>query len=229
MTEDYPAEIAARRKRLFPILDAAYHYRDAAKPELRYKGQVVGDKLIINGSVYGVDTLHRLPNHLQPQNVATPRNDTTVLFFTRESPLSNHYPCTFTTDGDTFNCMEQYIMKTKALHFGDTDTAAKVMAEKEPGYQKELGKKVAGFDLKRWREEVPKMLKTGLTAKFSQNQSCKDFLKDTGNRTIGEANPRDSFYGIAKAISDRDAWDTAKWAHNWLGKTLMEIREELSQ
>ena len=37
------------------------------------------------------------------------------------------------------------------------------------------------------------MLKKGQQAKFTQVESCKEFLKATGTQTIGEANPNDGY------------------------------------
>ena len=64
--------------------------------------------------------------------------------------------------------MDQYIMKSKALHFEDTDTACKVMQTINPGVQKGLGKTVASFVKEEWNKEVSTMLIKGLRAKFSQ-------------------------------------------------------------
>ena len=61
----------------------------------------------------------------------------------------------------------------------------------------------------------------------SQDAFCKDFLKSTGQKSIGEANPNDRFFGIGMGLRDRDVWNKDKWASNLLGKTLMEIRQEL--
>ena len=84
----------------------------------------------------------------KPERVATPSNDETVLFFTKASPLSNHYKCNFVVNGKKYNCVEQYLMASKALHFKDTDIAAQIMRTENPGHQKGLGRKVVDFDLR---------------------------------------------------------------------------------
>ena len=110
--------------------------------------------------------------------MAIPSNDKTVIFIVKESPLSNHYLCEFIVENTTYNYMELYIMKSKALHFDDTDIACKVMEAINQGVQKGLGKKVAGFVKEEWDKEVPTMLIKGLRAKFSQVGFCNEFLKD---------------------------------------------------
>ena len=185
------------------------------------------DKLILNGVAYTVDTLNKLPLFLQPQNVATPQNYEAVVFFTKDSPLSNHHEAPFIIDGVQYNCVEQYLMKGKALEFGDMDIAQKIMGTDNPGFQKGLGKKVAGFEKGRWRAAAPAVLRKALEAKFSQSDSCKKILKDTGNKSIGEASPYDNFYGIGMSVRDKDVFDKKKWGNNLLGKCLEEVRADL--
>ena len=201
--EDYPAEIAEHRRRLFPVLNAAYKYRDPVNQDFRYRGQ---EKLILNGSTYTADTRATLPVHRRPENVATPSNDTTIVFFSKDSPLSNHYPCQFTVANSMLNYAEQNIMKCKSLHFDDTDIGMKVMKATNPAEQKHYQKLVAGFNLNDWRREVPNMLKKGLKTKFTSRK----FLKATGSLTIVEAKPNDGYYGIAMSLSDKDIWNTSK-------------------
>ena len=107
-------------------------------------------------------------------------------------------------------------MKAKALEFSDTDTAAKIMVITDPVQQKRLGKQVV--DVVRGK---------GLSAKFSQNNDCKNFLRATKDKCIGEANPNDQFFGIGIGLGDELVWDRKFWAKNLLGKSLMQVREDL--
>ncbi len=173
ITEDFPTEIAQRRRKLYPILNAAFHYRNSIDNAFRYKGSIVYDKLILNGKKYTVDTLNTLPEHLRPEMVATPRNDTAVVFYTKDSPLSNHYLVNFTVDNMHFNCMEQYIMQSKAMHFQDKNAATRIMNSAVPGEQKDIAKNISNYDHELWKKEIPAMLEKGLSAKFIQN----DFLQ----------------------------------------------------
>ena len=78
-----------------------------------------------------------------------------------------------------------------------------------PGVQKHLGKKVAGFVKAEWGKKVPTRFVQGLRAKISEVRFCKEFLKFMGTKNIGEANPHDGFYGIAMSVTDKDVWDTS--------------------
>ena len=93
------------------------------------------------------------------------------------------------------------------------------MKTDNPGKQKGLGKKVADFDLHEWRKVVPEILLKGLKSTFSQNNYCKLFVQATGNKQLEEANPNDAYFGIAMGVKDSNAWDSAKWTNNLLGKS----------
>ena len=119
-------------------------------------------------------------------------------------------------------------MEAKALYFDDQDTATAIMDTKDPVQQKRLGKSVRNFDLSTWQNAVPDILETGLMAKFSQVVHCRDFLLSTGGKTLSEANPSDSFFGIGMGLRHPDVWDVDLWGKNLLGKKLMDVRSSLT-
>lgn len=228
VSEDFPPEIAARRKKLYPILDAAYRYRSPDNPdgESPYKARIIVDKLMLNGKTYSVSDLDSLPEPLKPANVATPSKGNLVAFFTAASPLSNHHPSPFTVNTAKYSSMEQYIMNQKCLQFGDTDNGVKIMQTDDPVKQKAIGKKVANFDQMQWENALPQIVLLGLRSKFAQNPECARFLKATGDKVIGEACD-DRFWGIGMGLRHEKLWDERLWAGNLMGKSLMEIRGEL--
>ena len=63
LSEDFPPEIMARRKVLYPILKAAQEDKKACK--------LVGDRLIIEDKIYTVKNLHTLPTKYEPSKLAT--------------------------------------------------------------------------------------------------------------------------------------------------------------
>ena len=64
--------------------------------------------------------------------------------------------------------------------------AKKILQEKRPGQQKFLGDHVKGFVEKIWKDCCQEVMKTGLQAKFTQNEHLKDYLLSTGNNQLVE-------------------------------------------
>ena len=67
-----------------------------------------------------------------------------------------------------------------------------------------------------------------LLAKFTQHDHLKKHLIDTNDKTLAEANGRDSYFAIGLPLTHPDVLDSTKWADNSnrLGNILMEIRQE---
>ena len=163
---------------------------------------------------------------LQPRrkNVETPE---LVLFLTSE--FSQWYPSDFTSkEGVTFNCCEQFMMYSKAMLFGDTETAQKILKAETPREQKELGRGVKNFDKEVWEQHARDIVYEGNYYKFTQNPALWRALSDTGNKRLVEAADYDQVWGIGLRADDPDAQDPAKWkGANWLGDTLTSLRDDL--
>ena len=141
---------------------------------------------------------------------------------------SQWYIRSFTLDGITFNCAEQYMMWKKAMLFGDKATAAKILAEPKPEKQKELGRSVRPFDTAIWDKACYEIVKAGNLAKFQQNPDLAAELKSTAPTTLVEASPVDRIWGIGLAADHPDAQGPTKWrGKNLLGKVLTEVRDLL--
>ncbi|HTL86559.1 MAG TPA: NADAR family protein [Acidimicrobiia bacterium] len=151
-----------------------------------------------------------------------------TFFFTEASPFSQWYRCTFTVGANTFNCAEQYMMHGKALLFGDTETATKILAADHPRDHKALGRKVKPFDDAVWKRECEAIVRAGNHAKFTQNEDLREKLFATNGTTLVEASPYDKIWGIGLAATDPRAKDPSQWkGRNLLGKILTELRDEL--
>lgn len=139
---------------------------------------------------------------------------------------SNWYRSKFTLDGKTYNCAEQYMMEQKALTFGDTESAEKIMGTENPREQKALGRKVKNYNQKKWDEVKFEIVKRGCRAKFEQNHLLKRQLILDKDKEIVEASPEDRIWGIG--FTEDDALQNMdKWGENLLGKLLMELAQEL--
>ena len=221
--EDFPVEVIQRRRLLLPIF---YKSRES-RTELNPKFNV--DRLILGGKVYTVDNIHTIDfPELQPRNVFTPSKLGVQGFFSRFSPLSNHYISKFKIDGKVFNSSEQFFMHKKALFFKDNETAARILAAKDASQAKFLGRSVKGYHKEKWLKVAPELMFEAMFAKFSQNEDLKAFLLSTGKNTLVEANPHDKFWGCGKGLGNNDIFDLSSWnGKNIAGKTLEKVRQTL--
>ena len=142
--------------------------------------------------------------------------------------LSNWYLEPFRVGDKQYTCIEQYMMESKAILFGDAETGAEILAEPEPGQIKLLGRKIRGFDEELWNRFKYRIVLTGCYYKFACSADLRRYLLSTGDATPVEANPADRIWGVALAADDPDIQDPSKWGGtNLLGRILMEVREEL--
>ena len=222
VVEDFPPEVLERRKAFYPALKAAYESNG------RYKARLVVDKLLLNGKMYTVENMSRLPAELQSQDTSTvTRNDITA-FFTNRSPLSNHHPSQFVINDQEYSTVEQYFMYQKALFFSDQSTAAQILETTDPKEAKSLARRIQNFDRSAWREVCKDFMKKGLQAKFDQNEHLATFLKDTGATKLVEANPHDKYWGVGLSLRNTAIWDSTKWeGSNNLGSLLEDIRNNI--
>ena len=221
VVEDFPMEVAQRRRLFAPVLTAAY--------KSGHKAHLSMDKLILDSKSYTVSDLDKLPQELQPNNLYTTTKGSTTAFYTLHSKLSNHHPCSFDVDGTTFKSVEQYFMFKKAALFGDNVTAQQVLKTSDPSVAKSLGKKIHNFDMDIWRNSRDEYMRKAIHAKFSQDSSnLANFLIQTGDATLVEANPHDSYWGAGLSLTDDKLWDPSKWkGSNILGRMLCELREKI--
>ena len=101
--------------------------------------------------------------------------------------LSNWYLSDLTVDGQRFSSMEQYMMTQKAQLFGDSKTAAKILATDNVGKIKALGRAVQPYDDLVWNGLRQLIVYDGLLAKFAQNEELKEKLlaaNRAGMRTV---------------------------------------------
>ena len=187
------------------------------------------DKVILNGKPYSHDDLDKLPPELRPSNTATVTKNNITAFYSRHSKLSNHFPCKFTTGEGEFTSVEQYLMYQKAIHFGDNLSASTIRQTDDPVTVKNLGKTIKNFKPEVWKGVREQYMQVGISAKFEQNLQLAQYLKETGDSTLVEANPFDNYWGVGLSMSNEDVWIKTNWkGANKLGQMLEELRESIT-
>lgn len=138
---------------------------------------------------------------------------------------SNWQPSPFVLDGRAYNCVEQWMMASKARLFGDTETEARVMASADPSDQKRYGRGIRGYDDLRWAAVRYQIVLRGVVEKYRQNPDLRAWLLATGDLEFVEASPEDRVWGIGLRASDPRASDPKRWlGQNLLGKATTEAR-----
>lgn len=151
-----------------------------------------------------------------------------VLFWKPPAVFSQWTRSPFEVEGQRYLFAEQYMMAEKARLFGDDGTLARILASPSPRTQRALGQRVAGFDELTWRERRLAIVEAGNLAKFAQNPDMLAVLLATGEKTLVEASPMDSIWGIGLRADDPRALEPASWqGKNLLGIALMAVRSRL--
>ena len=143
--------------------------------------------------------------------------------------LSNWFYSDFCKDGVKYTSMEQYMMHRKALTFGDTEIAGKIMATTDFAEIKALGRQVRGYDERIWSGIRQIVIYEGLLEKFRRNPELKAQLLATGDAVLAECAYGDRIWAIGLGMQDENRLDMTKWrGQNLLGFTLMQVRQKLS-
>jgi len=138
-----------------------------------------------------------------------------------------------------FPTVEHYFQWSKAIMFEgkESEHATKMMKPPrnkeftEAKSVKALGRKVKDFSPARWDDVKMGIMEKAVRAKFvNPEHGLMEKLLATGDREIGEANPRDKYWGIGTSADTADAQNPKKWkGQNQLGKVLMKLRQEFTE
>lgn len=142
---------------------------------------------------------------------------------------SNFYRSHFTDlAGTKYVSNEQYFMVMKALHFGDEDSAKKMLQLSDPNKIKQLGRKVKNFDSDDWDQVKLGYMYKGLKLKFTQDPELKQILLAETADLFVEASPYDKIWGIGLGEEKARFTPESEWpGQNLLGQLLTKLREEL--
>lgn len=146
-----------------------------------------------------------------------------------KSCFSQWWEAPFEIDGITYPTAEHYMMAGKARLFNDKEVLEEILTVTHPHDAKKLGRKVKNFTPDVWNEHKFGIVLEANYAKFSQNETLKEYLVNTKDRIIVEASPRDRIWGIGMGQSNEKAMNPNLWrGHNLLGYVLMEVRDRLN-
>ena len=130
----------------------------------------------------------------------------------------------------TYYSCEQYMMAKKAKLFNDEKVYDMIMSEEYPSVQKELGRMVSNYNQDVWDKHKFDIVVNANYLKFTQDEILKELLLSTGDKTIVEASPEDTIWGIGLIYYDDRVLDESNWqGENLLGKAIMKVRKILNE
>ncbi len=125
--------------------------------------------------------------------------------------LSNFHEATIYVDGERYRSVEHAYQAYKTV---DPWSRKLVREAKTPGQAKKLGQSVTLRS--DWNDVKVNLMRQFVKKKF-ENPFLRPLLIATGNAQLIEGNTwNDTFWGVCRGVGE-----------NWLGKILMEVRDEL--
>ena len=217
---EYSKTTERERTMLRPILKAA------RKMDKYYKKcRMEGAHVVLDGKHYYRDNIHTLPPELAADKVTSKTNSEVIAFFGELHPLSNFHRCEFIHEGETYYSAEQLIQHKKAIFFEDKIAQKRIMNSTDPLDCKEIAKDIKDYDKDKWNREAETICYEGIREKFEQNEELKNYLLDTGNKTLVEGS-YDNVWGTGEPLSSKDCLNPLKWSSaGILGRILMKIRD----
>ena len=140
-----------------------------------------------------------------------------ILFYVEGKPFgefSNFSDHGVELDGLWYSTVEHFF---QAMKFPGHAHAEAIRAAASPKLAKQLGNSRKAPLRDDWEEVKIDVMRTAIRKKFLTHSAIAALLLETGDEELIEAAPNDYFWGCGKTGSGQ----------NWLGKVLMEVREEL--
>jgi ribA/ribD-fused uncharacterized protein len=131
-------------------------------------------------------------------------------------------------DDVNYKTVQHFVQAQKAKVFNDQETYEKILKKaKTASSAKKYGEEVRDFKTEIWETKQDEIMEIGVRAKFVQHPSLRKQLTDTGDKMIGDADPRDFYWGIGTSLSTEKSKVPSKWkGMNKMGKLLMKLRKE---
>ena len=130
-------------------------------------------------------------------------------------------------EGVTYPTIVHYIVAMKAREIKNDDMFTKILETATPKAVKALEKKIVLSD-EVWNAKKDGIMEKAVRAKFTQYPELRSKLLETGEKQIGNADARETYWGIGTSMDTDKAKLPSKWrGQNKLGKILMELRKTL--
>lgn len=130
--------------------------------------------------------------------------------------FSNFAAFPFTLDGRRWPTSEHYF---QAMKFKDETHSEKIRKAKSPMIAARLGRSRKVKIRRDWESAKINIMRRAVRAKFETHEELQSLLLSTGEEKIIEDAQGDAFWGCGADGKGK----------NWLGRILMELREELHQ
>ena len=128
--------------------------------------------------------------------------------------FSNFSPHAVIVDGTTWQTAEHYFQASK---FIDSNVRYAIQMAPTPMIAAQIGRDRTNILRADWEEVKETIMRKVIQAKVMQHSDVRDTLLNTGDATLVEHTPRDSYWGDGPDGSGK----------NMLGKIYMEIRTQL--
>lgn len=169
-------------------------------------------------------------------------SDEGYVYFYQNVPFSNFWAwdTKLEFDGHKFNSSEAVFMYQKAILFGDSEIAIKIVeTDNDSSFEslfkrctavKRLGRQVRGFVQETWDAECYGMMYKAIECKAEYDMEFRRLLLSPAfaGMTFAEATHRDKVWATGLGINQSMELGRAGWkGQNLLGKALTELRNKL--
>lgn len=143
--------------------------------------------------------------------------------------LSNFQRTYFEYKDHEFTSTEQAFMYMKAMFFQDYESAINILDSKTPNDARLLGRKVKGYDDKKWSEVRYKIFYDLNLIKYTTDMKLQRMLLDPkfDGKIFVEASPIDRIWGIGISEDKDPEYKEHEWGRNFLGKIITNIRNRI--
>lgn len=187
--------------------------------------KVHGDGLIVDGDKFKHQDLDLLPPYISIEIAKQPSNESDLYFQSEHSPLSNFYATPIDDGfGICYTSAEQFFQHKKALFHNYSQTASKILKNRDPYELKRLGNLVQ--TTQEWRDTEESIMSNIIHSKFTQNPHLADILLNTGTLHLHEASA-DRKWATGAELASK-ALQSGSWpGSDRMGYLLENLRAEL--